>query len=767
MSDLTKIGTSLLEMDDIAEYLDIAKKFVTKNQIENAPVENKVTKVAGIPVTNLAYSVDGDRKTINNSMHLEGHPASYFMTANAGNSVVTNLKDTRTAYNSELKELRDEVYQLREELAKSGTLVGYKPYAGFYDMFRNNQPMHEADIMGKCIQDSATQYDIKIKDLEYVNFAEGDYVMLRSLVDGNTAFAMIEKKQPDGETLTLDRATGFNILKDKCVIYKSKGNVINGTFTFGEITPERPGTKSFYTGLDDDTYVKKWTSIDTKHTGVGYTFRIPQHLQKNFLAQVNIQVRKYGNPGDLTCYIIDERDMDRWKNPDQAIADNDKESKAYKYTKYHFFAKSQPLHVDGSYGMHIESFTFYDPTAGDLAPITMADLTPEEIATLTPEERSALDASGVIMKRNQSSYPLLTEVDETNHPVRYCMIIEAADADDDNRYELLLLQNRINKDGDLGDLELNNILYKYERKESSSKDPALVTNEIINAADLFYGVTLVEAVHEVFTPYDEGVYSAHFQTHEPVRLTKGRLMLRIAREGMFTIDPDGTSTIGDMGDGGVVAVKGESLMDVDGFTGSKGNNVVIGTEFRTIENVAGNKLTVQKGLPVSADDIVYPIGYKVAINAKLKIWDPEKCKTVIKRTQRFELPLVTIMPDQYKQSRKISDRLIFESLFDNASDVTRQSKEQKEKVAKEVQDKLRRLQQLQSSPTATKDDIDAAQDAYEKQKKAYQDWLDEVHEFNDFEVQIVWEKSCKQMNTNLCGRIHDLVLSLDRSQSES
>lgn len=30
MSDLTKVGTSLLDMDSIAEYLNIAKDFVTK-----------------------------------------------------------------------------------------------------------------------------------------------------------------------------------------------------------------------------------------------------------------------------------------------------------------------------------------------------------------------------------------------------------------------------------------------------------------------------------------------------------------------------------------------------------------------------------------------------------------------------------------------------------------------------------------------------------------------------------------------------------------
>lgn len=32
MSDLTKVGTSLLDMDSIAEYLNIAKKFCNKKR---------------------------------------------------------------------------------------------------------------------------------------------------------------------------------------------------------------------------------------------------------------------------------------------------------------------------------------------------------------------------------------------------------------------------------------------------------------------------------------------------------------------------------------------------------------------------------------------------------------------------------------------------------------------------------------------------------------------------------------------------------------
>lgn len=71
------------------------------------------------------------------------------------------------------------------------------------------------------------------------------------------------------------------------------------------------------------------------------------------------------------------------------------------------------------------------------------------------------------------------------------------------------------------------------------------------------------------------------------------------------------------------------------------------------------------------------------------------------------MPLVAVMPDQYKVSDKISDRLIFEA------------------------------------------DLEAGSGA--------------LSDYNDFEVQVAWEKSCKTMQTNLAGRIHDISLSFDRA----
>lgn len=719
---LIKPGPTSLNMDDIADNLSVVHHHVKKLDIDKRQ-DNSMDKpvlasylaeiqkaddtdlVAGIAAERIAVAATStDRTTVNNSILFDGHKWSDVMTKTEGGGLQDRTDAAITNYANDIKELRDEVYQLREELAKSGVVTGYKPYAGFYDLFREHQPMHEAEVIATAIADSATQYSIKVEDTVFDRFAVGDKILVKSLVTGDTALVGIQAKEKNGMTLTFDRATGFNLLKDKATVYKSKGNIINGTFTFGEITPERPGNKEFYSCLDDDTYRTR-RRISKKHAGFGYTFRIPDNLQKNYLAKIDFKIKKFGNPGALMCYVIDERDMSRWKNADQAAADNDPASDDYAATKFNFYAKSQPLTVDAAKGEHLTSFTFYDPTAGELVPVAAADLSAAEYAALTTEEQVALEANGSIMKRNQSSYPLMKKVDTTDHKVRYCMIIEALNADANNYYDFVFLQNK-DDSGKFVDLQLNNITYSYQEVESSSADDALTTSADINSADIYYGVTLIEAVHEAFTPYDDGVYSAHFKTQEPVEVNSARLMLRIAREGMFSVDPNGSSTIGDMGDGGVVAAKGATNDDVDGFTSCKDKDVVIGTEIRNIAAVAGEKLTVEKGLAVETDAPVYPVGYTVTLNAKLKRWDADICKTKILNEARFTLPLVTVMPDQYKISDKVSDRLIFEAELTSIADT------------------------LQS--------------------------------FNDFELQICWEKSCKTVTTNMAGRIHDLVLSFDR-----
>lgn len=693
---LIKPGHTSLNMEDVSDDLVVVrhhlKKLPPEKRIDSSmdkPVQVKyygeimkaddTDLVAGVEAKRTAIAVDPqNRETVKNAITINGHQWNEIMTKQGGNSLKESTNDAILNYRQDIKELRDEVYQLRAEMAKNGMATAYKPYAGFYDVFRAQQPRHEDKPLAVAFKDSDDKNNstIYLNDEELKQFQVGDHVFVKSLESEQSFLATILDKK--ASSIVLDTSSSFRLDKDKAAVYKSKGNIINNTFTFGEITPERPGQKEFYSSLDDDTY-RITRDIKKSHTGFAYTFRIPERLQKNYLARLDIMVHKVGNPGKLMCYIIDERDIPRWRNAAQAISDNEKDS----LIKYNFFAKSQPLDVDPAKDFYMAEFSFYDPTAVNM------DTTNE-------------NPDSTAYKSNQNSYPLLRETDGDGHVIRYCMIIEASDADEANYYQMKFLQTR-REDGSYDDLQLNNTTYLYEEKDTDSSESPFTTDKKIDSADLYYGVMLIEAVHEAFTPYDDGLYSARFQLHEPIRANTARLMLRISREGMFKLP---TNTVEkDVQNGTMLLVKGATHDDVDGFVTD--GTVVIGTEIRQTGKVSGENIQVTKGLHIAPDDIVYPVGYTVRLNARLKKWNADACQTEYSNEMSFDLPLVTVMPDQYKVSNKISDRLIFEADLRN------------------IKDKL--------------------------------------DEFNDFELQISWKKTCAHMATNFAGRIFDLALSFDRA----
>lgn len=674
MSDLQKVGPSLLEMDDITQYLNtkgLTDKDKNGNETDYHPFitdKDKATDtklVGGVDAARIAISTastenGNDRTTIRNAMNLDGHPADYFLTSAKGSGIVDTVDDIRTIYNQAIRSLRDELYQLRAELARTGIVESYQANEGFYDTFRTNHPLHEEGEIARAIKESNDQYHIIVQEDKYAKFAVGDRMLIKDLTSGTDAVVTVTEKKPDMETLTFTPGAGFDIHKDKCVIYKSKGSNINGSFIFGEVTPVAPGDKEYYTGLDDDTYSMR-RSIMKSHTGFGYSFRIPTVMQKNYLANLGIKVKKFGTPGALMCYIIDERNVQNWKNLARAFDDGI------------IVAQSQPLDVDAAQGEYIAQFDFFDG----------------------------------------SSYPRLVQADDSEHKIRYCAIIEALEADADNRYEIVFLQNK-REDGTFGDLQLNNTTYNYAQKENQSIESALATDTLINASDLYIDMKLKQAVESSFIPFHDGIYTAHFTTNHPVAESYARITMRIAREGMFTVDAHGTTFSGGdadaVGDAGAIIVKGDTNDDVRGFDRCVGKNVVFGTSFRKAKEVNENRIVVFDGLPVKAGDPVYPVNYQVKIKAKRREWKnveaggATKYVAVDSDTYAFDLPLVAVMPDGVHRNADDSDRLIFEA------------------------------------PMTTDTGI----------------------QFNDFEVQVYWEQSAQAVSNHIVGGIRTLDVALER-----
>lgn len=689
MANLSKIGTSLLEMEDISNYLHLKDQFLLKG--ENATDVDNVSNIAAQNIAK-AYTIGNeaarDRETIRNAVNLNGHPESYFLSAEKGAEIVNNAMEMKKTYSDEIKDIRDELYQLRAELARKGEVAAFAPYAGFYDLFRSGMPVHEAAVIATATKTSSDQYTMSIPDYLYDKFAVNDKVLLVDRDGGKPSIVVtIDKIMPDHSTLHFSKASGFDIIKDSTEIYKSYGTLLNGTFTFGISASRYPGAKELVTTVDDDTHLVSYPMQDATgdvHCGIGYSFRIPANFQNNYLSKIEVMGKQYGNPGAMKCYIIDERNISHWKNPTQAAKDG------------FIVAESQPVLAEPwdkptdriKMPAHFITFNFYDPATRE--------------------------------------FPFLDATDSTDHKIRYVMIIDIASAKlnyldeaknsvdykDSDTYEIFYVQGK-----DSGDLEVNNNVYVYNQKVDNSIVDALTPMPFV--ADLYYSATLIEARTGKFVPYDEGLYSARFSTADPIKVSKARLTMRIAREGLFTInkysaadmDPNfsGQPSVTVAGEQ-YVDDNGSAQYDKDGFTLSNNKNIIIGTNVCKVTAVNDDTLHIDKAANINVNDIVYPINYTATLLAKNKTWDATKNTIVTTGDKKFNLKLVGVVPDVSKENSSVSDRLVFEADLVN-------------------------------------------------------DTGDTEFLYNDFELQLSWEKSSKINNDRLAGRIYDLSVSLSRAIS--
>ena len=649
MANFTKIGISMLNIDDIAEYLRHACNFMLRSD-----KSYDTEKVFGVPANHIAVadtsrlnadgSVNLDRETVKNALHLDGHDVSYFVTKDYGKDLDCDMQDAKSVINTEVADLRDELYQLRTELVKRGMLESYSPYAGFYDVFHTGDPAHvytpvfpKANSKGNEAQRTAHVTDVFFDTIEV-----GDHLYL---LDGGVGTMLtVTGKRPDHETLEFNQGAGFDI-KTTTKIYRSHGTVLNGTYAFAALLGGGADTtKAMYTGLDDDTY-SEVLPLDSQHPGYAYSFRIPKQMQKSYLSKFEIQVQMVGQPGTLVAYVIREKDIEMWnklRRVELGLEDLPESLDPTLPRKRAdlIVGQSQPLAVSPNLGMHIEEFTFRDTVVGGV--------------------------DSTYGFSNPGAYPYLADQDgESGYKVRYCIIIEPHGRldkyDPDSRGNYYLIQGIKAQGDEKSDLQINNTLYRYD----ADAEAPITTDDSVNTMDLYYGVTLLKAVERSFEPLNRGIYTARFSEPAPITATRARLMLRIDREPMLRVATTGSTAMGGpMAANSALVVESMNGVQSHAFGNAKGETVVIGKTINQIANVNENGcIIIRDGMYVEPAAPVYPIGYQVAIKAYRNEFEPKSNRWIKKYQRRFTMPLTAVIPDSqdYKDNARISDRLIFEA----------------------------------------------------------------------------------------------------------
>lgn len=295
------ISPAMLPLSSIGEYMDKVEGFSKKKDAaEDTKAVNGITsdKIA-IAATNEDGKLTKDRETVKNALQLGGVPAANYVTNEGANALLSDTYQVSVNSGNETKNLRDELYQLKAELAKAGLIKNSPCYNGYIDAFKEGQESYLKEAITITSTDMS-QVQIGFLTVEDVsNVTAGEYIVVE------TNEPQIVKVQ---DITGNDRINLVNNIKGPIAsgtkISKSYGTYNEGMFVFGKKKEVAVAPQEKYIILNDDAQPMMLTKKYTPNSGYAAQINIPS-TARGAVRRVGVQAKVTGFPGGLRCYVID------------------------------------------------------------------------------------------------------------------------------------------------------------------------------------------------------------------------------------------------------------------------------------------------------------------------------------------------------------------------------------------------------------------------------------------------------------------------------
>lgn len=295
------ISPSLMPMEEIAQYMDLVAKFSKKT---DAAIDTKnVDKISSSVIAKAATKDDGslveDRETVKNALQLGGVNASDYVTTEGAGALLADTYIVSSTVGDEIKSLRDELYQMKAELAKAGMLKSIECYNGFVDPFKKGNIKYVKDAVTVVTTEMSALTNSFIAVEDTSEFIAGEYIVV------NTTEPQIVKIQDIASDTRLNLASSIaGPIPSDTEIYKTYGSYNEGAFVFGKQKDLSISNKERYIILNDDAQPLVLTKKYTPNSGYASQINIPS-TARGAIRKVGIQAKVTGNPGGLRCYVID------------------------------------------------------------------------------------------------------------------------------------------------------------------------------------------------------------------------------------------------------------------------------------------------------------------------------------------------------------------------------------------------------------------------------------------------------------------------------
>ena len=283
-------------IDDTDSDRETEKSRVMAHQIAMAALDD-----LGYPI---AYTDDNgvitipERQTVLNSLMLDGVPANEFLKRVESDSILTDVNQATYNLSDDIRNIKDELYQLKNQLIKSGTIKDSNVYNGFIDAFIDSVPKHVGSTGVKVVSVSGNVVTVDVNVQNSKNLRAGEIIVLECAGQYN-----IQKiEQIRGNELVLDLDFAGSVKQPEAdagsVILKSLGKNKGGKFLFGCDVKEGKvaGAENKYIVKDGVDRVKVF-ELDHAGHGFGTVIKIPSSLNNNIISSVKASLAVKGDPG--------------------------------------------------------------------------------------------------------------------------------------------------------------------------------------------------------------------------------------------------------------------------------------------------------------------------------------------------------------------------------------------------------------------------------------------------------------------------------------
>ncbi len=599
MAKLTRPSTNLLPMEDIADELEYIHGFQKTDG-----VAKDVSYVSGILSNKIAVAYDEEdkdlsnpRQTVLNAKNLNGISGDEYVTKENMQNQEHNVSVVQRDYLREIRYLREEMYDIKNELGKKGLLSNPHGYRGIIDLFSNKEVKYYKEKI--CSILGSYSYGNNTLAVESPSeFMTGDFIVIKKQKDNVQLVSRIVNKEED--TIEIYPSLNFDLAFDEGEIYKSLGNYYFNSYQFANIGYNQPSQNTRYSTLRDD---RNWKSIDIRSAGTGYANSFYVDGDPNddvYLATYGIHAKTIGNPGNIICYIIKESDVEKFR-----IGNASEELEV--------FYQSKPTSAEQGRGSAWAKYTF-------------------EFDNYNPYPR---------LKQGEKYVAIIVGLDGGQHNV------DVPDSTGNfNFWSIKAIQSEESS------VQQNYIFYNYGLEDGIKK---LITNESINNKDIYHVVGTKLITEDDIYPYTQGLYTTEIKKNGQDKIHTIQAMLRIKKEGYAKVDI--ASSFGSINDGGSIRIQEDyesgkshiNFMDI-----AANSEIIIGQNPRRVLGYNSGTVQIEKGLYIERDYLpVYKNNYTIHARG-YQILNGEK----VFDEDLIPLEIKEVMLDSASPSKQ-SDRLIF------------------------------------------------------------------------------------------------------------